>query len=78
MDDLPDTPEGLIEELREAAVEEAVMLGLPPELHKQDMLAWQAADMLEAWKATLEAIAKGRGDARRLARDALNPVARGL
>lgn len=45
----PDTPEGIIEELRRQAVDAADEIGMP-DLPVSEMLESEAADLIERWQ----------------------------
>lgn len=63
-----DTPEGIIEELREAARFEAHDL----EVGKEELTAWEAADYIERLTKALERIRNGEADPVTIAREALD------
>jgi hypothetical protein len=67
----PDTPDGIIEELRRQAVTAAEELDMPG-LPVTEMLESEAADLLDRWQKGLLDIEAGRGgDPKTLARKLL-------
>jgi hypothetical protein len=63
-----DTPEGIIEELRESAHLDAFDL----ELEKEELNAWEAADYIEYLTAALVRIRAGEADPVMIATEALD------
>ena len=55
----PDTPEGLVEELRDAARERCRDLEIDPDLHQADMMEWDAADCIEDAAKRLDKLSPG-------------------
>lgn len=72
---LPDTPQGIIDELRQQALRSAFEIGFP-ELEPADLLESQAADLIEHYETALRVIARGEGPAREIATKALDWLAR--
>lgn len=67
---IPDTPEGLIENLQGQALESAAEIGCPAE----DTLEWEAAEAIARYAEALEAIARGAPEPTEIAKRALNPA----
>jgi len=65
----------IIEELREAAQEDADLID-PAVMSMTDSLEWEAADLIEELVAVLEKVAAGDPASAQLARDALDPKKR--
>jgi hypothetical protein len=63
-----DTPEGIVEELRDGARVEALELGVPAE----ELTASQAADHIEHLRGHLQRIAAGEDEPARIAAEALD------
>lgn len=63
-----DTPEGIVEELRQAARLEAVEL----DVAKEDLTAWEAADHIDHLRGHLQRIADGEPEPARVAAEALD------
>lgn len=64
-----DTPEGIVEELRDTARANAAELGVP----KEGLTEWEAADHIDHLRGELRRIAEGEGSAREIAAEALDP-----
>lgn len=64
-----DTPEGIVEELRSAAREDAGELGVPTE----SLVQWEAAEHIDHLRRHLQRIADGEADAAQVAAEALDP-----
>jgi len=69
---LKDTHQGIIDDLRDQALTDALELGENP----QSMPAWDAADLIEELMSALQKIADGAPDSQDIARRALDPFAR--
>ncbi len=65
-----DTPEGIVEELREAARLEAIELGVS----EADLPGWQGADHIEHLRGQLKRIAEGEPEPVQIAAEALDPM----
>lgn len=63
-----DTPEGIVEELRETAEMQAVELGVP----KENLTEWEAADHIDHLRTQLGRIAAGEEPAKVIAAEALD------
>ena len=63
-----DTPEGIVEELRDTARVQAFELDVP----KESLTEWEAADHIEHLRAHLGRIAAGEGPAQEIAAEALD------
>lgn len=68
---MEDTPDGMIEELRFQAIEEAAETGVAQE----ETLYWEAADMLQEFLTALRGVASGVLD-RQDIQDLLDPIKR--
>lgn len=63
-----DTPEGIVEELRDAAELQALELGVA----KESLTGWEAADHIDHLRAQLGRIADGEEPAKEIAAEALD------
>lgn len=64
-----DTPEGIVEELRDTARVQAVELGVS----KEGLTEWEAAEHIDHLRTQLQRIADGEAPAQQIAAEALDP-----
>ncbi|MDB5448313.1 MAG: hypothetical protein JWQ97_3630 [Phenylobacterium sp.] len=65
-----DTPEGIVEELRDSALVQALELDVP----KESLTEWEAAEHIVHLRGQLQRIAEGETPAREIAAEALDPT----
>jgi hypothetical protein len=65
-----DTPEGIVEELRDSAAVQALELDVP----KESFTEWEAAEHIVHLRTQLQRIADGEEPAHEIAAEALDPM----